>query len=134
MERLRSAGLYFLLVFAAGFVLGTVRVLFVVPALGVRTAELLELPLMLVIVAWVARFLTRRRPAAAIGGDAYWLQVGAIACALMLLTDVGVGVCLRGMSVWQALFARDPLAGTAYYLALGFLAVAPRWFARRPRS
>jgi hypothetical protein len=34
------------------------------------------------------------------------------------------------MTVWQALFERDPLSGTAYYLALVFLALAPSLFAR----
>lgn len=129
MERLRAAGLYFLLVFSAGFALGTLRVLFVVPAIGERAAELLEMPLMIVIVAVAARFVVRKY-AGSIHGTSQWLQVGAIALACMLTADVGVGVALRGMSVWQALFARDPLSGTAYYLALGFLALAP-WLSSR---
>jgi hypothetical protein len=46
-EALKAGVLYFALVFAAGFVLGTVRTLWAVPRLGVRTAELIELPTML---------------------------------------------------------------------------------------
>lgn len=132
MQRLRAAGLYFLLVFSAGFMLGTVRVLFIVPAIGERAAELLEMPLMLVVVAMAARFIVRKF-AGSIHGTAQWLHVGAFAFVCMLTADVGVGVTLRGMTVWQALFERDPLSGTAYYLALVFLALAPSLFARVAR-
>lgn len=129
MKRLQAAGLYFLLVFSAGFMLGTVRVLFIVPTIGERAAELLEMPLMLLVVAMAARFIVRKF-AGSIYGTPQWLHVGAIAFACMLTADVGVGVALRGMTVWQALFARDPVSGTAYYLALAFLALAPSLFAR----
>ena len=132
MKRLQAAGLYFLLVFSAGFMLGTVRVLFIAPALGERAAELLEMPLMLLVVALAARFIVRRFMGS-IDAMRQWLHVGAIAFACMLTADVGVGVALRGMTAWQALFARDPVAGTAYYLALGFLALAPWLFARAAR-
>jgi hypothetical protein len=129
VRKLHAAGLYFLLVFTAGFMLGTVRVLFIVPAIGERTAELLEMPLMLLVVALAARFIVRKY-AVSIHGTLQWLHVGAIALACMLMADVSVGVALRGMTVWQALFARDPLSGTAYYLALGFLMLAPSLIAR----
>jgi len=59
------------------------------------------------------------------------LHVAAIALAFVLCADVVVGVALRDMSVWQALFERDPLSGAAYYLALSWLAAAPWFFARR---
>ena len=42
-----AATIYFLMLFALGFVLGTIRVLFVAPMLGVLSATLLEVPLML---------------------------------------------------------------------------------------
>lgn len=129
MKRLQAAGLYFLLVFSAGFMLGTVRVLFIVPAIGERAAELLEMPLMLLVVAMAARFIAGKF-AGSIHGTPQWLHVGAIAFACMLTADVGVGVALRGMTVWQALVERDPVSGTAYYLALAFLALAPSLFAR----
>ena len=133
---LRAAGIYFVIVFGAGFLLGILRVLFIVPATGDRAAELLELPIMVAIVAVVARLIVRRY-AAAIRRTSQWLQVGGIALACMIAAEVGVGVVLRGMSVWDALFARDPLSGIAYYLALTFLALAPwlvaRWGLRTQR-
>jgi hypothetical protein len=54
--QLRTAGaLYFALAFGAGFVLGTIRVLWVVPRVGERTAELMETPIMLVVIMLAAR-------------------------------------------------------------------------------
>jgi hypothetical protein len=129
LQTLRTAVVYFALVFGAGFLLGTLRVLLVVPAIGTRAAELLEMPLMLAVIAAAARFISGRF-SNDIHGKGGWLQVGAIAFAFVLCADVIVGVALRGMTVGQALFERDPLSGTAYYLALGWLAVAPWLFAR----
>ena len=56
-----KAGLvYFALVMGAGFLLGTVRVPFMAPRLGERLAELIEMPLMLVVIGLSARFVVRR--------------------------------------------------------------------------
>jgi hypothetical protein len=59
-ETLKAGVLYFLLVFAAGFELGTVRTLWVVPKLGVRTAELMEAPIMFGVSILAARWVVRR--------------------------------------------------------------------------
>jgi len=47
MQTLKAGVLYFAVVFGAGFVLGPIRVMWVVPRLGTRTAEILEAPIML---------------------------------------------------------------------------------------
>ena len=44
MSILKAEVLYFALVFGAGFVLGTIRTLWVVPRFGTRMAELMETP------------------------------------------------------------------------------------------
>ena len=60
MRILKAGVIYFALVFGAGFMLGTVRVLWGVPHVGTRTAELLEAPIMLVVTILAARWVVRR--------------------------------------------------------------------------
>ena len=57
MRAIKLGIAYFAAVFAIGFVLGTVRVLWLIPAIGVRYAELAEIPLMIVASWVVARSL-----------------------------------------------------------------------------
>ena len=55
-----AGALYFIVLFAAGFVLGALRVLWLAPQLGVLLALLIELPIMLVF-AWFAALALARR-------------------------------------------------------------------------
>jgi len=55
-EPIRLSLLYFSLVFAAGCVIGSIRVPFVQPVLGVRYAELLEMPIMAVVIWQAAQY------------------------------------------------------------------------------
>jgi hypothetical protein len=123
MESLKAGFLYFLLVFGAGFALGFARVLWLVPRLGTRTAELLEVPVMLVVIVVTARWTVRRfrRPPRIPGR----LLVGLIALGLMLATEMSVVLWLQGMSIEQYLAARDRPAGTIYVVMLVVFAVMP---------
>lgn len=129
MPILQAAILYFLLVFGAGFVLGTGRVLFLVPLLGERAAELLEMPLMLIIIVSAARWIVRHR----LDGHrrAPALSIGFIAMGLVLIADLVVGMWLRGMSAAEVFLNRDSVSGTAYYVSLLLFAVMPAILARR---
>lgn len=102
--------------------LGTGRVLILVPLLGERTAELLEMPLMLAVIIaaarWVVRYKLDDRQSSA-------LAVGFISMGFVLLADLAVGVWLRGMSPTEVFLNRDPVSGAAYYAALLFFAVMP---------
>jgi len=116
-------------VFGAGFVLGIVRELWVRPRVGVRAAELLELPLMLVVVVLAARAVDRRWLAA---HDARTgLVVGVSALVLLLTVEVGLAMAVRGLSMRDALLARDPLSGTAYYISVMMFATMPWYLLRR---
>ena len=122
MQILQTAVLYFLLVFGAGFVLGTGRILLIVPLVGERVAELLEMPLMLAVIVAAARWVVRHKLD---GRQSSALSVGFVAIGFVLLADLAVGIWLRGMSATEVFLNRDPVSGAAYYAALLFFAVMP---------
>ena len=129
MQILKAGVLYFVLVFGAGFVLGTIRTLWVVPRLGTRMAELLEMTLMLVVTIVAARWVVLRLavpylPSARLG-------MGCLALALLLVAEFSLVLWLRRISIREYLATRDPISGTAYYLMLGVFAIVPLLVARR---
>lgn len=103
---------YFLIVFAIGFALGTIRTLFVAPRLGDLAAVAIELPLMLAAAWWVCGRLVRRLPA----GIAPRAVMGSSAFVLLMVTEFA-------MSLW--LFGRSPAAYAAGLVnAAGLLGLA----------
>lgn len=129
--RLLIAGFfYFLLVFGAGFVLAPLRLLWLLPRVGERAAELIELPLMLVVAVLAARWVLGRFCRGCHAGRR--LAIGAIALSLMLVAEFGLVLPLRGLGPLEYLATRDPVSGTAYYLALLLFALMP-WFLGRTR-
>lgn len=125
----RAGLLYFALTFGAGFVLGPLRILFLVPRIGTRAAELVELPVMIGISWLAARWVTRRlavppRPAPR-------LAMGAIAGALLLAAEFTLVLRLRGLTLEEYFATRDPVAGAAYYAAVLLLVVMPVLVSRR---
>jgi hypothetical protein len=110
-------------VFGAGFVLGAIRVSLLVPRVGERTAELLETPVMLVVVFLAARFVVRRfRLPRSV---AVRLLVGGSALLLLLLAELLLAVVLSGRSVGQYIASRDPVSGGVYLGALVLFALMP---------
>jgi hypothetical protein len=132
MQILQAAVLYFLLVFGAGFALGTGRVLFLVPLVGERTAELLEMPLMLGVIVFAARWIVRYRLATPRLSTT--LSVGFLSLGIMLFAELGMGMWLRGMSATEVFLNRDPVSGTAYYVSLLLFAAMPALLARLQRA
>jgi hypothetical protein len=113
---LLAGALYFSLVFGAGFVLGTIRVLAIVPFIGTRTAELIEVPIMVLISFLAARWIIRRL---AMPPVLYArLVMGLSALALLIAAELGFVLWLRGMSLAEYFATRDPLTGTVYYFTL----------------
>lgn len=121
---------YFALVFAAGFALGALRVPLLVPRLGERWAELLEMPLMAGAIYFAARHVVRRErlePGAA-------LAAGVVALALMLLAEVLLVTLLRGLDLRSYIASRDPVSGVVYLAMLGGYALLPALLARVDRA
>ena len=119
----RASVLYFAFVFAAGFILGTLRVVFLVPAIGARAAELAETPLMIAISYHAARVLTRRMHIPSRTADR--ALMGACALVLMLAAEFGLVLWLRGMDLASYFATRDPVTAAAYYIALLIFAAMP---------
>ena len=129
MRILQSGFLYFALVFGAGFILGTIRILWLVPQFGERRAELMETPLMLAVTIASARWVVRRL---ALSSNIYSrLGMGLIALCLLLTVEFTLVLWLRGMSISEYYANRDPLSGTVYFVMLGLFALMPLLVARR---
>ena len=126
----RAGLLYFALAFGAGFVLGTLRTILLVPRVGDRTAELLELPLMLGVCWLAARWVTARQ--AVPPRLAPRLAMGVIAGALLLAAEFALVLPLRGLTLEEYFASRDPVAGAAYYLAVAIMVLMPTLAGRRP--
>jgi hypothetical protein len=121
-EILGAGALYFALVFGAGFVVGFVRVLWLVPLVGERAAELLEAPLMLAVTIVAARWVVRRR---AVPPTTSRLGVGFVALGLMLVVELTFVLGLRGMTLREYLAGRDAVAGTVYVTTLVIFVLMP---------
>lgn len=117
---LKAATAYFALVFGAGFVLGPIRILFVVPRVGVRIAELMEAPIMFVVSVLAATWLVRRFR---IARNA--LPVGLLALNFMIAFEFTLVLWLRGLTLAEYFRERDPVSGTVYYLLLLVFAIMP---------
>jgi 2-hydroxy-6-oxonona-2,4-dienedioate hydrolase len=129
---LKAAILYFAAVFGAGVVLGTLRGLWLAPQIGVRAAELVEMPFMLVVMVVAALRIVHRL---AVPPHArYRLAMGGIALTLLLATEFALVGPLRGMSINEYLGALDPLSASVYSTMLAVYALLPelmqrgRWY------
>lgn len=120
---------YFGLVFGIGFILGFVRVLWVVPLVGDRMAELLEAPLMLAAIYFAAHFVTRRFEASR---RAEYLYSGLVALLFLLVVELSVVLALQGQSIRDYLVERDPVAGAVYVVMLMIFAAMP-WLVGKRR-
>lgn len=129
MKILKTGLLYFVALFSFGFVLGTIRVIWLVPELGTRNAELMEMPLMLLAIVLISRWivvhfnvefkLVNR------------LGMGLIAFILLIITEFSVVLKLRNMTISDYFASRDPVSSTVYYIMLLVFAVMPLCVARK---
>jgi hypothetical protein len=102
MTVLKAGGLYFLIVFAAGFVLGALRAQVIAPALGPLAAVFVEIPVMLAISWWAAGRATGKN----VSSPAAALAVGGL---YFVLLQAGEAVLAFGMA------GGDPKAMDALY-------------------
>ena len=128
MKVLTSSAAYFAIVFGAGFVFGMVRVMWLVPTVGVRVAELAELPLMLAVV--VFRGTLGPSPLSSRARSiftAHRRRHGTRAPPPGRTDPWGI---VLGLTPKDVFLSRDPVSGTGYYLSLCAFALMP-WFLGR---
>ena len=114
---------YFAIVLGAGFLMGSVRVPFLVPRLGERMAELIEMPVMFVVILLAARFITKRfalPPRASVR-----LAAGFLALGLSVLAEFLLAAVLQDRSVGEYIASRDPVSGSVYLAMLLLFALMP---------
>lgn len=118
-----AAGLqYFLIVFAFGFAMGTIRTFLVEPRIGSRSAELLEAPFMLMMIVFGARWAVKRNR---LSRSFDLIGTGVIGLTLLLATEFTAVLWLRGISFMEYVESRDPIAGAVYILLLMAFGLMP---------
>lgn len=114
---------YFLLLFAVGFALGTLRVLFVVPRIGQFFAVIAEMPLMLIAAFFICRWAVRHwhvPPAATIRwGMVIWFL------ALLITFETMLSLTLFGRTIDEQWVAFGTPPGLVGLLAQCIAALLP---------
>ena len=119
-----AGGVYFLTLFALGFVLGTVRVLVVAPLVGDFAATVAEAPVMLIAAVVVWGWVSRRATAQ----EARWKRwiVVAVFLALLVAAETWLGAILFGRTAsrqWAALTSPAGLMGFGVQLLAALVPV-----------
>jgi hypothetical protein len=92
-------------------------------------AELMEAPIMFVVVLVAARWIVRRLALPPTASSR--LGMGGVALGLILVAEFTLVLWLRGFSISDYLASRDPVSGTVYYVMLGVFAIMPLLVRRR---
>lgn len=128
LRTIKAGMAYFSLAFGAGFIMGAIRVPFLVPRLGERSAELIEMPFMLVVIVLAARFITQRFALPAI--TLVRLSTGLVALALLIAAELMLAVALQDRSLGDYVSSRDPVSGSVYLAMLVLFAAMPLLISR----
>jgi len=129
MQTLKAGVLYFGVVFVAGFMLGAIRTLYVVPRVGARMAELLEAPIMLVVTIVAARWIVLHLAIPRVLSAR--LGMGFVALGPLLIAECALVRLLQNISIREYLATRDRVSGTVFYILLVIFALMPLLVASR---
>ncbi len=124
IRALLAATVYFLLVFAAGFALGAVRVILVVPRLGVFAATLIEIPLMLAVAFLACRLVLDHWQVPPLPVLRWTMATWFV--AMLTLCEYQLGILLFDRSAgqqWALLASPAGLAGLGAQLLAALLPV-----------
>ena len=97
MTAITAGAAYFAIVFAIGFILGTIRVLLLAPTLGDTTAVLIETPFILT-ASWIVCGYVIRKISVPADLSAR-ITMGAVALGLLLAAETVLGVTAFGRTL-----------------------------------
>lgn len=125
MQSIKAALAYWGAIFALGFLLGTVRTLWLAARIGETGAVLVELPVMLAASGLAAGAFTRRF---GIGSASQAAAMGATAFALLMASESVLALALgQSLAQWLGAMTRTPgalgLAGQAVFAIMPVLVV-----------
>lgn len=124
---LLASTIYFLLVFAAGFALGALRVMLLVPRLGALTATLIEIPLMLTAAFFVCRWVIGRWQVPPLTAQRWAMAVWFVALLAMFEWQLGIRLFDRSAAEqWAMLASPAGLAGLCAQMLAALLPVILR--------
>lgn len=125
MQSIKAALAYWGAIFALGFILGTIRTLWLAPSVGETIAVLIELPVMLAASWFAAKGLVRRFGIASTGQA---LGMGALAFVLLMASEAVLVVTIgEGLATWLGGWATVPGGlGLAGQVAFGLMPVVVR--------
>jgi hypothetical protein len=123
MRILKAGALYFAIVFGVGFVMGTIRVFWMVPMFGSRVDELVEIPVLLAVVIITARLIVEKLRVPA--NTAARAGMGLVALGLLLAAEWMLATGMRGLTIGEYITTRDPVAGGVYLAMLVVVAAMP---------
>ena len=103
---------------------GVFRVPILVPRIGERWAELVEMPLMAAVIFFAAGYVLHRFPE--ICSPGWSLVAGFLALALSVTAELGLAVLLQNQTLAEFIKSRDKISGSVYIGLLLVFAITPR--------
>jgi hypothetical protein len=121
MKIFKAGSAYFAIIFSLGFILGTIRVLAVIPRIGEFAATLLEVPVILAASWFVSGWLIKKMQIAP--DTASRLLMGAVAFGLTMIAEPLLGPLFGRpfAEQWLALQRPAGLAGLAAQVLFGLM-------------
>lgn len=129
---LKNSLIYFSIVFGCGFILGTIRVLFLVNTFGERNAELLETPFMWLVTIFSASSLIRKSNLQKKYLVSFW--IGFFALLFLIIVEFTIVLWVRNLTFTDYLASKDPISGTVYIFSLMFFMLAPLGFSLKAKN
>ena len=123
IRTLAASALYFSMVFAAGFLLGPIRVVLLEPRIGPLAAVLCEAPFLIAAIVFASRAAPRMLMSAP--SRTALVSIGLAALALQQAADLAVGSLLRGLTLAEQIARLATVEGMVYVVLLALFAAMP---------